>query len=114
MTQLAIHIDIRPAATVVRLEGWAGLAAQADLERAVTRLSAGTHSLLVLDLTQLLGLSSLAVGQLVQLHRAVTLRGGAVRVGGATEDARTVLVRCRMDLLMPLHGSVDEAIAMHA
>lgn len=114
MTQLAIHIDIRPAATVVRLEGWAGLTTQADLERAVTRLSAGNHQLLVLDLTQLLGLSSLAVGQLVQLHRAVTMRGGAIRVGGATEDARTVLVRCRMDMLIPLHSSVDEAIAMHA
>jgi anti-anti-sigma factor len=114
MDTFTLHIETLPTATVLRLVGWAGLGAQAELERAVTRVSASAHGLVVLDLAGLDGMSSLAVGQLVLLHRAVSRRGGQVCVGGVSPAARLVLERCRMDALISICASVEDAILAHA
>jgi len=107
---LTITITSDQDATVVRITGWAGLGAQASLEREVTRLSAMTHRVLVLEMSELLGMSSLAVGQLVQLHRAVSRRGGRMAIAQPSDEVRTLLVRCRIDAVVPMHDSVHEAL----
>lgn len=111
MPDFSIASEANGPATVVRMTGWAGLGSQAELELAVTRLSAVAHTLVVLDLSKLEGMSSLAVGQLVLLHRAVTKRGGHLRVGGASTDVQTVLVRCKIDALIPVFPSLESALA---
>jgi len=112
MSLLSIDTSAEQGTTVMRLSGSAGLATIAALEREVTRLSALQHSLLILDLSALEGIASLAVSQFVLLHRAVQNRGGVVRIGGCGENVRGVLIRCKIDSVIPIFESIDEA--MHA
>lgn len=111
MADLVIETETTHPATIVRMKGWAGLSQQATLDREVTRLSAAAHALLVLDLSELSGLTSLAVSQFVMLHRAVRSRGGQIRIGGCSDEVRLVLERCKLDSVIPIFGSVDDAIA---
>lgn len=110
MSTLTIDVNKAADATIVTIAGSAGVATVAVLEREVTRLSATPHGLLILDLSALDSIASLSVSQFVMLQRAVQHRGGAVRIGGCSEMVRGVLVRCRLDTVMPIFDSVDDAM----
>ncbi|MBL8991670.1 MAG: STAS domain-containing protein [Phycisphaerae bacterium] len=84
---------------------------EAVLERQVNRLTASRPGLVVLDLSGLTFLASMAVGQFVMLARSLKGWGGSVRVATPSNDVRLVLERCRLSDTLPVFPSIDAALA---
>lgn len=82
---------------VVTISGSADLANVAVLEREVARWSAERPSLIVLDLSGLTFLASLALGQLLTLRQAVRSCGGSLRLVRPSPVVFGVLHRCKLD-----------------
>lgn len=106
------QIDVTPldSTRLVKMVGSADLSAQATLEREINRLAAGRHPLVVLDLSGLTFIASLAVGQLVLLQQGIKNWGGRVVVANPTPEVQTVLVRCRLTEVLPIFASVEDAM----
>ncbi|MDZ4828939.1 MAG: STAS domain-containing protein [Phycisphaerae bacterium] len=110
MADFSIDSVFTESAVVVHLVGSADLSAEAALQREVTRLIAGRHKLVIVDLTNLSTIASLAIGQLLQLQRGLRSWGGCARIVNPNDDIRGVLVRARLTDVFPIHASVQAAI----
>jgi anti-anti-sigma factor len=93
------------------LVGSADLGAEPDLAAAATRISAMHPKHVVVDLSKLTMIASLAVGQLLQMLRGIKNRGGRMTIAAPTPEVRDVLVRCRMHDLVPFVASIEDATA---
>ena len=95
---------------VLRVSGDASVGDVPLLERAVMRLSAGMPERFVLDLTGLAFASSLAIGQIMSLLNTARIKRTRAAVACAG-DIHGILLRSRANLMAPLHGSLDLALA---
>ncbi|NJN18384.1 MAG: WecB/TagA/CpsF family glycosyltransferase [Oscillochloris sp.] len=66
---------------------------------------------LVLDLSEMLFLSSAGMAALVKLQRAAQQRGGEVRLAACPPDVRRSIELVRLDVLITLYESVAAAVA---
>jgi anti-anti-sigma factor len=66
---------------------------------------------IVIDLGTVRQVSSAALGMLVAARTAVAMRGGRVCVAGAGERVREVFRAANFQKVLPVHGSVDDAVA---
>lgn len=109
----SVHVvhESRGEALVIALRG-SGDASNADtIGLQLSALAAEHPRRVVLDLSGLDYLSSLAVGQIVAFHRSVKLSGGEMIIAGAQPVVREVLVRCRIDALVAIVPRVSDALA---
>lgn len=115
-----LSIEIEPsdpnnpaAPLTVRLIGQASLAEEGLLERAAMRVSAAQTKLVLLDFNHLRFLASLAMSELVQIHHAISAKGGRVVIVGATGVVRDALLRSKLHQILPLYETTQEALQAH-
>ncbi|MBL8991669.1 MAG: STAS domain-containing protein [Phycisphaerae bacterium] len=110
MDALRVDVQERAGATVVRLDGQASIMTEDAIKRLVDRLRALHPKRIVLDLAKLTFISSLAIGLFVSLERDLKTHGGQVAIAAANNDVGKVIQRCRLDTIMPVYESVDQAM----
>ncbi len=111
MAALTITTQQHGDATIVELRGSASMVEVDAFARQTDRLAAGRPKLLVLDLTRLEFLASLAIGQIVAMHKSVLLHGGRVTLAAPNPQVLGVLERCNLRAVMPICATLDEALA---
>jgi anti-sigma B factor antagonist len=111
MQALSIDVQQRPGATIIRLIGDAGLKGADTLERHATRLSTLRPPLLILDLSELTFIGSLAIGSLVALAHGIKMHGGLTRIAVPEGDVSTALLRCGLDRVIPIVPTLAAALA---
>src|SRR5262249_55888512 len=94
---------------VVRLEGSASFSYVDRLQFALVRLVARRTPLVVLDLSELTFIASLAMGILVTFRRDLGRWGGHVRVAGARPEIYEALQAAGLTELFDFYTTVDEA-----
>jgi anti-anti-sigma factor len=95
---------------IVRVEGEAGVVGTEKLGLALARVIARRAPLAILDLAELIFLSSLAMGQLVRLSRDLARWGGRVKIACCRAVVREALETARLGCFFEFTGSVEEAI----
>lgn len=112
MTELGIQIEPRDAAVVVTLEGEASLANVDTLEREFMKVHAMHPQKVVLDLSNQAFIASLGMGTLVSLEKNVKERHcGVMSAAGLNEKVLKAFTRARLDQIIDLYDSVEEALA---
>jgi anti-anti-sigma factor len=110
-TTLAVTISNFDGGALVRLEGEAGIVGLDKLEVALARVLARRSRLALLDLSGLTSLSSLAIGQLVRLHRDLGRWNGRVQIASCPAVIREVLEVAQVADCFGFHASVEEALS---
>jgi anti-anti-sigma factor len=108
---LTIEISPQPNATIVTLIGAADLVAGDKLDRQIMILSAQHPKCVIFDLSKMTFISSLCMGSLVRFRNACGHWGGKMFTSGANETVGLALKRARLDLVLDLRPSVEDALA---
>jgi anti-anti-sigma factor len=108
---MIVGVSEAGGAVVVRLEGEARVMEVARLQMPFMRLVVRRVPLVVLDLTDLAFLSSLAIGALVGLRRDLGRFGGRVRIAGARAAVAEALEATNLFALFESCATVEEALA---
>jgi anti-anti-sigma factor len=108
---LTISIADLDQAVVLRLEGDARIDNLVPLEFALTRLVARRVSLVVLDLSGLTLLSSLAMGMLIGLRRDLARWQGRLTLACVPPRIHEALQAARLADLFEFHATLDQALA---
>ncbi len=111
MSGITITSGERDGVTIVALSGDAGITNVDAIEREFTRLIAAHPMRLIMDLSQLAFIASLAIGQLIGLGRNVVKRGGAAAIAAPTPAVRDVLSRCNVHGLVPIADTFEDALS---
>lgn len=111
MSSLTIRDRREGDSIVVSLAGSAALASEALLDRELARLAAEQPGLLVLDLSELDLVTSLAIGQLVALAHRLRRRGADAVLAAASRPVLEVLDRTRLRTFFRTFDSVESALA---
>ena len=111
MAGLTISTQQSADVTIVQLGGSASMGEIDAFSRQTDRLAAARPKRLVLDLSGLDFLASLAIGQLVALSKAVKLHGGKVSLAAPKPEVLAVLNRCNLSAILPVFTTLDEALA---
>jgi anti-anti-sigma factor len=111
MSSLSIQERREGNHIIVSLSGSANLASEPLLDRETTRMAAARPALLVLELSGLELITSLAIGQLVALAHSIRRHGGDVVLAGVPELIIQVLDRTRLRTFFRTFDSVESALA---
>ena len=101
----------RPWGVLVRLEGEAGIHAVDRMQLILMRLVARRMPLVVVDLSGLTFLSSLAIGALVGFSRELGRFGGRVKLAAIPPLIYESLQTTRLPMLFEVCATVEEAQA---
>lgn len=110
-TNLEVKIERTTEAIIVRLKGEASVQNVDELERQLRPVVASAAGLVVVDLSGLSFISSLGLGLMVQFDRGIARKGGTVRFAGAQLLVRSVITKSRLDAVLHLCASVEQALA---
>jgi anti-anti-sigma factor len=110
MPGLSIRTSQAGEAMILALIGSATMLEVDQLTRETDRCAAARPKRLVVDLSQLDFLASLAIGQLLAMSKSVKLHGGTVVLAAAKPQIAAMLVRCNIASVIPMVASVDEAV----
>ena len=111
-TTLVVTIADFDGGVLVRIEGEAAIVGLEKLEFAFLRVLARRAPVAVLDLSHLTFVSSLAIGQLVQLRRDLNRWNGRVKIAGCPPAVREALQAAGLVDLFEFHASVEEALSV--
>lgn len=111
MLRIESTTDTRLGVTVIAMSGTSRTATADDLDRAVTRITAQKPGFVILDLSRLEIISSLAIGCILSIRRAVVDHGGSVSIAAPSLLVRKALEIARLDELMETHATFEEALA---
>lgn len=111
MNELEIEVRALPEATVVSLRGDAGMMEAEHLNLALTRVMLTHPAVTIIDLTGLKLLASISMGALVAYHRGIKLKGGVVKLAGATKNVLESLQHARIDLVIEMCPTVEGALS---
>jgi anti-anti-sigma factor len=114
MLNIAVSVRETTSGLVVRIAGDAGVTQVAALEAELIKVLVKRPALVVLDLAELVFVSSLGMGALVKFRRGITSHGGQVRLAAMPSLIGDAFKRARLDLLFPTFATVDEAMAAPA
>lgn len=110
MSKLQIDIGQDPAGTtILTMSGSAGLAEEAAMERPLNGLAAARPQRLIINLNGVDFLASLAIGQIVNVVRAVHSHGGSAVIVCNATLIRQSLLRCGLDRMLPICANDAEA-----
>ncbi len=110
MLTIETYTEPRTQSHVVKLVGEAGMSTVDDLEIALTRLTAGRHPIVFLDLTGMTFLSSIGIGALVSFQRGIARSGGHAIYCGARFAVQNSIAHARLDRFFEMYKTLDEAI----
>ena len=111
MSGLTVEIVPNSNATIARLIGAADLNGSPELDRKLLGLSAQRPKVLIFDLSGLTFISSLAMGSLINVAHGLSKHGGKVAIAGAQPLVAEALQRIRMEAILPMYATVDDAAA---
>jgi anti-sigma B factor antagonist len=103
-------VSHRGDSVVVEVTGDLDLASAPALRHEVLALLNAGHRSIVIDLTPTGFLDSLGLGVLVAVWKRVVVHGGAFAVVCPEPRLRRVFAVVELDRILPLHGSIDEAL----
>lgn len=95
--------------TLLTLSGSADMAHDGELSRTINAVAAARPARLVIDLSALDFLASLAIGQIVSLVRAVHAHDGRAAIACANPLILGALTRSNLQRLLPVLPSMFEA-----
>jgi anti-anti-sigma factor len=96
---------------VLHLEGYAGHDVVDEVLPALNRIVARQDPLVVVDLSSLVFLSSLAMWMLMRLRRDLARFQGRVRIACTTPDVYEEFQATRLNTLFEFYDTVDQALA---
>lgn len=96
---------------VAFLKGSADLAHHEQFQKAMAEAEQHPSKFIVLDIRELTFLTSLAVGEILKLYKAKKKNGGNVMIAGANQYIDGVFKAARLNAVMPIVPTVDEAVA---
>lgn len=104
----------RGGATVMTVRGDLSLGAIEEFEMAINTLAGKRPKLAVFDMTDVSFVSSLAMGSLVSLHHSMkSTTGGRIVLAGLQPMIRRAFETAKLNQLIGLVDSVDEAIKQY-
>lgn len=109
--QLSIHAVSVREVTVLALDGELDLVTAPLLRQHVVAEVAAGHHRLVLDLTGLTFIDSAGLGQVVAALKRARSHDGGLEVVVPEPRVRRVFELCDLDRVLPLHHTVDAAVA---
>ena len=110
MRELTVETEQRDGAVVVFLRGDAGMNEAEHLNLELTRLLTQRPRLTVIDLSGLTLMASITIGALVAYKGGTKVQGGVTKLAGARGNVLESLRRSRIDMVIPLFETVDQAI----
>ena len=111
-TERPLEIDVRRDVdlAVVTVTGSAGMQATGQLNDCLVTLSQDPLRLLVIDMAELDFIGSEGLAAILSAYRELADRGGVVRLAGPTGPIRQMLDVTHLSKLLPIFGTVDEAV----
>ena len=106
--QLDQHTD--PPAAVAHLSGDASNAHAEPLRQALTQLKQDTAPLVIIDLTQLNFIASVAIAQLIELHLDLQQAGRQLRIAGANRQITGLFKTTQLVKVFPLFNNIADAM----
>jgi anti-anti-sigma factor len=112
MGKFAVEVSEQSGATVVALIGMADLTAADQIDHKLTLVLAQKPQRVVVDLSQLAGISSICMGSLVRLKRGLDPSPNSKRVilAGPQELVLLALRRARLDEFFPIYPTLEQAL----
>ncbi|MFA7237651.1 MAG: STAS domain-containing protein [Phycisphaeraceae bacterium] len=111
MANLTVNSSTRDGAVIVQLDGAASVDQIDHMQMQFMRITAQHPKRVVIDMANLSFLASLGMGLLVAINRDIARQGGKVKLAGVGPLVLEALQRARLDALLELHATVDEALA---
>lgn len=110
--QARVTVHQPPRATVAYVEGDLDLMSLPQVERELRAVAAAARPLLAVDVSGVTYLNSAAISLLYTLAQDLRARHQQLRLVMATDaPLRVLLRRLQFDTVVPVHDTIDEAIA---
>ena len=93
----------------VILEGTLDIEGAAALEPQLARLTASDRAFVVMDLASVDFMSSIGIGAIVRVVKAIRRRGGNMVLLSPKQVVHLILAKTRIDSLMPIGFELQEA-----
>lgn len=106
--------DPRPGAVVLALHGDADLHSATQLRARLNATVESGASVLVIDLSRVTFIDSMALGVLLDAMKRLRARGGVLRIVGPRPDVRRIFEITLLDRVFPLDATRSEALAAGA
>ena len=107
---LQIDIQREPGLAVVKVSGSATMDVSERLGDCLVKTAQDPIRMMVIDMAGLDFLCSESLGAIVSAYLKCVHRGGCVRLAGPTESIREILDLTKLNKLIPVFPSVEEAI----
>ena len=107
---LKVEVERLPAAAIIRLIGEANVQQSGQMERELTMLSALRPPQVVIDLSQLTFISSLALGMLVEFQRGLARNHVKVVLAGLPPKIREVFRSTTLEQLFTMVDRPEDAL----
>lgn len=107
-TNLTVEHSDQPWGVLLTVRGNAGVANIAALDRHVLPIVASRPALVVVDMSAMDFISSLGIGSIMSVQQGLRPKG-RVRLAGPNAEVRRMLERSRVDSLLEVFDTVEEA-----
>jgi anti-anti-sigma factor len=111
MSDLQISSEQVDGTLVLRLAGEPQLTSGEPMEDLVNSTVEARPAKVVIDLSGLEYISSLIAGRLVALQTFLQRNGGRAVIAGANEKVKDALTRMRVVSVLPIHDTMEQALA---
>jgi anti-anti-sigma factor len=101
-------------AAVAAVSGKLDMVTAAEFQKALGEVIASGAKRVVLDLGELSYVSSAGIGAVMTLARELRTRGGELRLSNLRDNVAKIFDVCGIAKVVPVHGSVAEALAAGA
>jgi len=109
---LKIKVEEQPSGPILRIKGDPGVGTGRTLDIELTRLRARRPKLVVLDLSELVMISSLVMGPLIAAQRNIVRMGGHFRLAAVQPKVMDCFRRAGLDSVFKIFGDVTSALAV--
>lgn len=108
--ELQIQVEEQPDVMIVRMKGEAGISSSGKLEFELTRLCARKPNFMIIDLSGVSMIASLAMGQLIAVQRAIVRDGGKVRFAAVQPMVLDSFKHARLDKVFQCFPTIADAM----
>ncbi|MGH7180153.1 MAG: STAS domain-containing protein [Tepidisphaeraceae bacterium] len=110
MGQLQMDVAKTPRGVVARFDGEAGLEQGQEMERHMSLLAQLPPGLLVIDLSNLIAISSVGFGLLIRYRNELETAGGRMKLASLRPQVMDAFRHAKLDKLFEIHPTVDAAV----
>ncbi len=112
MSAFTIDTETRDKGVIAHLKGDANNQHATDIREAFSPVLQERVLRIVLDLSELEFIASIALGELISLRHDLQTYGGQLRLAGANPHVEDVFKKTRLAELFPMFKDPDEAISI--